>query len=517
MLKVRDLMISFSLANIIFIQRWASLIYTDHYYLKYNPTQGIIAVMVCVLLSGTIIFLSSAILIKLQFTYLNDIRKVILIATMIYPLNFLRNTYALGVSDFYQLVVGHLGFSAAKIAIALFGMFIFILIFVFRDFLSSGVRIIALISAPFVVVTILKSIWMISNLNPALFSEKSPIKADKTISGGNKGRVVWIIFDELDQQFLFDKRPNDLQLPEIDQLKARSFYASNAFPPAGSTLLSIPSLITGKLVRNAQPAGANELSIEFSDVSSTVKFSEQKNVFSDVQAMGYKTASVGWYHSLGRVLKKDLDQSSWYAYRYYSGNPDIGLVNEIINQFCDVLNLSGYTSLFTESISMQYHLTMLTTLLSESMQVVGNPNLDLVMLHLPVPHIPYLYDMKSKHFVKSHIVSDGYFNNLALVDKTIKDIRTTLHQNGLEERTAIIISSDHWWRAKNMMSGTKDYRVPFILFLLNSYSETHYDKPFNTVLTRQIITELLAGKIVDYESLVHWLNDRRTIGKSPLY
>jgi hypothetical protein len=68
-----------------------------------------------------------------------------------------------------------------------------------------------------------------------------------------------------------------------------------------------------------------------------------------------------------------------------------------------------------------------------------------------------------------------------------------------------------------MINGTRDKRVPFLLILPKKDIGTIYDKPFNTVLTRQIIGELLDGRVTDYATLVKWLNDHRTIGKSPYY
>jgi len=515
--KLRDIVVSLSLANICFIQRWAELLYHDPYYIKYDPRQGFAALLVCVLMTGAVFYTASLGLRNTGSPYLKAIGNCCVIATLIYPLNFLRKNYAIGVSNIYGAAVESLGSTSAKLVFIILGLSLFILVFKFSRPISSVVRHFAFLMAPFIAVTFGKSLWLIATINPAAYADTPSSAVVLKVPNIQKIRVIWIIFDELDQQYLFEKRPPDLILPEIDRLKAASFYAANAFPPAGSTLLSIPSLITGKIVRNALPDGTDQLMLDNGDSGNAVKFSEHPNVFTDAQALGYTTSSIGWHHPLCRVMKSGLNQCSWYAGQYYSSSPDSGLLQEVMNQYRDVLNISGTTSLFTESMAMRYHKSMLTAMLEESRQAAGNPDVGLVMLHLPTPHKPYCYDRQTNQLTQSHIVTGGYFNNLALVDRTVKEIRSALEQKGLADRTAVIISSDHWWRDKVMIQGTRDKRVPFLVMLPQKDVGTVYDKPFNTVLTRQIIGELLAGRVADYSALVRWLDAHRTIGKSPYY
>ena len=74
-------------------------------------------------------------------------------------------------------------------------------------------------------------------------------------SAPSRRRVLWLIFDEMDERLTFIDRPSGLRLPEIDRLRDESLWASNAFPPAGQTLLSMPSLINERIVTSAKPQG----------------------------------------------------------------------------------------------------------------------------------------------------------------------------------------------------------------------------------------------------------------------
>jgi hypothetical protein len=82
-----------------------------------------------------------------------------------------------------------------------------------------------------------------------------------------------------------------------------------------------------------------------------------------------------------------------------------------------------------------------------------------------------------------------------------------MEQAGLWDRTALLISADHGWRTR-IWRGTPDWTpadeaasrqdtsaVPFLLKLPGQASGVVYDKPFNTVVTRRIITDILGGEL----------------------
>jgi len=60
--------------------------------------------------------------------------------------------------------------------------------------------------------------------------------------------VLWLIFDEMNEELLFASRPQALSLPNFDHLRSEALIATNAFPPAGHTTQSIPALLTGRLI-----------------------------------------------------------------------------------------------------------------------------------------------------------------------------------------------------------------------------------------------------------------------------
>ena len=159
---------------------------------------------------------------------------------------------------------------------------------------------VALIFFPLFLFTLFQSITTLSKLA----SVPNAPPAAKTAQPAP--RVVWIIFDEMDFSLSFAKRPSTLVLPEFDRLRDRSLYSSNAYPPADYTLVSMPALISGRLVTRAQPVSPSEVMLNFEGTTEAVPWSAQPNIFSRSIELGVNTGLVGWYHPYQRIIGKNL-------------------------------------------------------------------------------------------------------------------------------------------------------------------------------------------------------------------
>src|SRR5207253_2506246 len=115
-----------------------------------------------------------------------------------------------------------------------------------------------LVFSPFVLVTFGSSLLRLidpsfsTQFKPGALSQALPRKIGQP-------RVVWIIFDELEYGQAFDHRSSSVDLPELDRFRQDSISASAAYPPAYSTAISVPALVTGQLLESTAPSGANEL------------------------------------------------------------------------------------------------------------------------------------------------------------------------------------------------------------------------------------------------------------------
>jgi hypothetical protein len=150
------------------------------------------------------------------------------------------------------------------------------------------------------------------------------------------------------------------------------------------------------------------------------------------------------------------------------------------------------------------------------------------MVHWPIPHHPNIYSRSQLRTSSSK--GRSYIDNLALVDRTVGDIRRAMESNGTWSSTAVLISSDHWWRADSVwrkrvewtaedeasFAGQIDRRVPFILKLFGSEENgVRLTVPFNTVLTHDLLLAILRGEVSHNNDAAAWIERNRTIGRSP--
>ena len=106
---------------------------------------------------------------------------------------------------------------------------------------------------------------------------------------------MWFIFDEWDEALTFSRRPQDLQLPELEAFRDHSFHADRAYSPTWETIISIPSLLVGKTFVAQKPKGANDLLMTYDRAGAPVSLSSAPTVFSAARAAGFNVGIVGYY------------------------------------------------------------------------------------------------------------------------------------------------------------------------------------------------------------------------------
>jgi hypothetical protein len=375
------------------------------------------------------------------------------------------------------------------------------------------------------------------------FRESSAPAATQEIPSDR--RVIWIIFDEMDFRLGFLDRPSSVKLPALDRFSSEAIFAQNAYPPGGDTVLSLPSLITGRLVSWSHRTAANELMLTFADNNQAVPWSTQPNVFSRARTMGFNTALAGWYHPYCRIIGNSLTKCSWET-------ASTGFLPDkpIANLVSDSRDVAVTTSMFRiaeaallpeslriflasreGSIWRKYDLKNYLNIHREAMALVRDPNIQLILVHYPIPHPPGIYD-RSKHDF-SFDSSSCYLDNLELADRALSELRQEMEKADLWESTTVLISSDHRLRADRVwqhhfiwqapftkvdpvvFNSIKDERIPFVLKLAGERTGLSYEPPFNTVLSHDLILAILSGEISKEADVAKWLDQHRSIGESP--
>jgi len=400
-----------------------------------------------------------------------------------------------------------------------------------------------LILSPFLLVTLYNAARLGLQLTEPLPPAEIIFQPNNASQKRPATRVLWLLFDSLDYRVLFPDRPAGLSLPELDRLRQQALSATQAQPPAPVTGRALPALLSGRAVTKATPLRRDELLVTFANTETPVAWSSQPTLFSQAREAGFSTAVIGWYHPYCRLFRASLTTCSWTPFHATRGETFrlAQSINALARQTTPPgaqMDLLHWLGLETSTKSKQHHIKIYRQTFANALRAITDPRLDLVLIHWPIPHEPYIYNRVQQNFTLTHTSEDGYLDNLVLMDRTLEKIRLALEQAGLAEHTTILLSSDHSWRESNEFDGKQDPRVPFLLKLANSIdattdtmtdatthhttdTATHttshtaihttiYDQPFDTIRTSNLLLALLEGKLTNLEQVWQWL-DRETL------
>ena len=345
-------------------------------------------------------------------------------------------------------------------------------------------------------------------------------------------RILWIVFDELSYQQAFEHRFPDLKLPAFDSLASTSTVFTQAQPFDIYTQNVLPGLLSGKRFDQTR-THALELSLHNQATGKWQRFDQQDTVFQDALRAGYRTAVVGWYNPYCRIVPAVLDSCYWanrsptnymkpsnsllanilapmklYAWSMLGPTP-----GPVFFYFMHHLHIS-----FQKVVTRQSQIDDYNDLDTHAQNLLRDQSFNFILLHLPVPHPPGIYDRRANTFTTSDV---SYMNNLALADKCLAGIRKTLEQTGQWDSSTIVVMGDHSWRTKQIWrsmlltywtpedelasnGGQYDPRPAYLVKLPNQTSAARIDTPFQTVNTRKLFDALMAHQINTPTDLVTW-------------
>ena len=518
--SVRDAIVSLSLANLCFLSVWLILLNPNHYiYYHWERYPGYVeftALALSIVGLATLFFLLALLTRRIRHPAIRQIARVGFLLALSWPISSFLHDYAkIEVSNVLRgsRWIAGLSVIAGLAALVLVGRY---LTKAFRVAITA-----LIILSPLFAVNLASSLWMRSKRlkGPEHFEAKHPATLIPTRLAGP--RIIWIVFDELDWGAAFGSRPTGIQLPEFDRLRAQTFFAENAYPPAGETYLSMPALLTGQLMEEVKPVQPDELALKMSNGVTSV-WSVEDDVFKAARRTGFSTGLSGWYHPYCRVIGDRLDRCFWF--------PIFRASNPLMDK-----SLSAYASLWVRTARLRIPLVsrlygtrderenqvnfrklhrLVYEELVEQSELLLRADLNLKFLHYPVPHGPGIYDITAGSLTSDP--TSTYEENLVLADKTLGKIRELLEAGGTWDSSIVLVTSDHWWRSAPLVNGRRDHRIPFMLKLAGQKSGVEYEHAFNTILTRELLLKLLQGELTNPTEVVKWIDSNSHLGESPV-
>jgi hypothetical protein len=345
-------------------------------------------------------------------------------------------------------------------------------------------------------------------------------------------RIIWIVFDELSQDQVYDHRFPGLQLPAFDSLAQQSTVFTAAVPPDINTEVVLPALIMGKPFDNIKKSAGGLPRLLNASSGKWQTFDEYDSAFEDALHAGYSTAVAGWYNPYCRILPDVLHQCSW-TYSYPDGNATFAFETTMSNTLRITRSLEiPITSLLPsgpakyvaglipappELQTADVHLRDYRDVNAASLRLLRNRSLGFVFLHLPIPHPVSIYSRNTGDVATP---SSSYIDNLALTDKCLAGIRATLEEAGEWDSATVVVMGDHSWRVPQIWrkrtsewtaedeaassGGQYDPRPAYIVKLAGQTTGSRFTAPFQTIDTRRLLDAVMAHQITTPAQLSTW-------------
>ena len=522
----KNLVLAISLSSLCFFKSWSILLDPSYFG---SPPAGVnaLALMLDVLAGGGLLYSAYFLVNKFGGKYSIFVSQISFLLLTVLVIKNLQSNFIGPVS--IRTISEYVGRPIAIVLLVIVAIFLITAMFKWFPRVLHAAKGLILVLAPLTLILFAQASWLALTVR---FTPE-PDRVMRSAEGPQpepERRVVWIIFDELDFHYAFKARPRALELPFLDGIAGESLFAINAYPPSQRTITSLPALFAGKLVSEAKEQGQSALSIRFADSETYVDWREV-NILRTIKESGGNTALVGWYHPYCRVFKGLY--SRCYTDPAFSPNlvfrrHQTTLLASMWDYFERIL---ATLPVFERFINQNAEYVQIEkSLVDQSKATLTEKSITLTILHLPMPHPPYVYDRETDTFGPD--IPSNYFDSLFLTDKVLGDIRGVMEKNGTWNGSNVIVSSDHWWRKElspddafwsaeeeALIKKKTGRRIPFIFKPAEASGERSngliYEPEFNTVLTHDLILEIFAGSISSSKEAADWLDRHRSVGKVP--
>jgi hypothetical protein len=272
----------------------------------------------------------------------------------------------------------------------------------------------------------------------------SPISAPSA----DKPRLVWILFDELAYQPVFEERDPSLQLPNFDRLRAESTLYSDMTPIAYRTTRAVPSLLLGKPVTDVAYTADNRYMVQIGDDSRWKAFDANATLFGMARQHGLTTSIVGWYVAYCPVFASIATDCYWSNEDAQDRGPTSTsasfaenvwfplriLVEQAISPSRAWADVAKWNA--------EGHIASVENVRQHTLQTIANSQEDVIYLHLPAPHPPAFWDRRTGQFA----AGGSYLDSLDFSDRLLGQILSLLEAQPRWAATTLIVQGDHSWR-----------------------------------------------------------------------
>jgi|GEM_PF-2855095 len=482
--RAASVVVALSMANLAYLSVWSPLLHHPHRF-YHSPVADspihYLAALTGVLILALLAFAVVRCLWHGRSKWISYCSGVLFFLFLLPPANFCRNTLGVDLAQL-QKPLGLALILSASIGVG-------VVLVRFRRRLAFLLCWVFAILSPYFVINLAFATVGAINAVAYLPHHDEAEPPATAAQGGYKEnhRVIWIVFDELDGLMLGSRRPPGLLLPNFDNLASRSLITWDAQAPTLSTMSSIPSMLLGKKIHDAIPDSGSNLKIKLTNSSAEVNFSSLDSVADDASAVGARFFALGWYHPYGRMFYgRRIAGGASFGYGDFASVRARSYGECVWNQL--LLAVSPYEHRRARNRQLeQIWEAAITACKDESKKVV--------FLHMPIPHLPQVYNLGAREMVPPLIRGySNYINNILLTDRNLGELLNAIRTTGSANRTSIIVTADHCWRSapwreKNSQSNA----VPLLVSVAGQFEGKALSGKPSVDAIRGIVSLLLTG------------------------
>lgn len=330
-------------------------------------------------------------------------------------------------------------------------------------------------------------------------------------AAANHRRIVWLLFDEMSWDQVFDHRWPGLDLPNLDNLRRQSVSFSDMQPDGYFTEQIIPSLFLGKPIAEARSTTAGVLRYQSAKGGPWMSFDGNATLFGDAHRDGWATGISGDYNPYCRMLADQLD-FCWMHIMVFGEH-----LSRDKSTWANVT--APVQAAWARTVQRPFEpapseAEVFDDTLAHAREVVTNDKIDFAFVHLYLPHPPGFYNRRTEQVR----VGGSYIDNLALADRSLGDLLQALAQTPSAGQTTLIISSDHGWRVplwRDTFGWTRedelasghghfDPRPMLMVRFPGRSAPVEVQRPVPMLALHDIIERIMAGEIGDARQLEAW-------------
>ena len=261
--------------------------------------------------------------------------------------------------------------------------------------------------------------------------------------------VVWILFDELSYDQVFEHRAHDLPLPNFDALRAVSTLFTDVQPIGYKTVKIVPSLFSGNVVDDTRFSFQNAFAVHDADAKGWHRLDGQGTVFGDARAQGWRTAVVGWYNPYCTIYGGSLDSCYFMDVDRIDGfmSQRLGFWKNVyspLEQMVREVRAPAKADKHACDYDVRQRYRTHVDLEDHALTLLQGDQADFVFLHMAIPHSPNIWSRIDDNYTQS--CDSSYLDNLALVDRVLGRYMAVLKTSPRWKDTTVVVQGDHSWR-----------------------------------------------------------------------